>query len=169
MNVLKCGAYVVFRRHGVHTGDRRCTIHLVDIWRSKADFDTGKPVWHRQDFCHHAVGPMTDPGGALLAGVNSYCIHPNNATLAGDCSGGGASYWSDGPDVYGNLAHPSMQACRRSPNDSFHRLRSKRHTERRRVLSSHRHHGQGRADLVVRGRPGFLFQPELRSDQCQQL
>lgn len=113
--ILPCGAYVVYRRHGVHKHDPRCTIHLVDIWRSEADFKAGKPSWQRQDHFHHAPGPMSDPAAAILAAINGHCVHPDNAHLSGDCSLGEKAPWGDGADMYGNLAHPSMQALQAVP------------------------------------------------------
>jgi hypothetical protein len=113
--VLPSGAFAIVRRAGSHAGDPRCTIHLVDFWRSEADFKAGKPYWRRCDFFHHCAGPMDDPAAALIGAFDQYVMHPDNAWIEGDHSLGSMCPWRDKPDHYGTLAHRSMKALKVTP------------------------------------------------------
>lgn len=84
------------------------TLHLVDIWRSQADFLAGKPALTRQDVVLQWNGPHPEPASRLVRVLDDYCRAAGRHRFQDALDA--AIPWSDSPDPHGNLAHPSMAA-----------------------------------------------------------
>jgi hypothetical protein len=109
--ILSTGHYIQVRKVGTRAGHPvtiegvtfHHTLHLVDFWSSSTDFDAGRPPIHTEDFETQWTEPHADPGSRMLRVIERYAAAGmNGGSLLPD------EHWSDAPDVYGNLAAPSM-------------------------------------------------------------
>jgi hypothetical protein len=106
--ILPAGAFIQVRQVGIDAARPHVTAHLIDFWESKTDFDAGKQPIARHDVLTPWSGPHENPAARMVDILDQWVVR-GNLRLKGEHRRPSLA-WSKGPDLHGNLTHPSMVA-----------------------------------------------------------